>query len=349
MKRWHGARLLCCLGLPVVITVPVLAAEPAAGKAVRTVITRTSYAGRQSFRLTDGKTEAVVVPSLGRVMRYGRVGGTNFLWNNSVRSFKPGAWRNWGGDKTWLAPQAEWPVRTGRAFPPDDSFDGAPHVARVLGNGHLLMTGPPSLTTGIQVSREFWFAADGDFLIKQTAKKTTGAPLRAGIWNVTQIPPDVDAVFMPLNPDSPYKQNVYWFTGPDPDAKVTLVSPTLLRYQHTAGASYKLGADSPVAAIAAVKGGQAFVESAPHPQGQYPDGAVNAGFPVEIWNNGDPQTAYTEMELLSPLVAFHVGDVLTHTLRWRIRSVPDTNPADPELAAAVQKLLLEPAKTAARQ
>jgi hypothetical protein len=45
-------------------------------------ITRTVYEGRAAFRLSDGRTEAIVVPQIWRVMRYAFVGGANFLGNS---------------------------------------------------------------------------------------------------------------------------------------------------------------------------------------------------------------------------------------------------------------------------
>lgn len=45
-------------------------------------VEKTTYNGLEAYRLSDEKTEAVIVPSLsGRVMRYGAVGGANWLWN----------------------------------------------------------------------------------------------------------------------------------------------------------------------------------------------------------------------------------------------------------------------------
>ena len=40
------------------------------------------YLGFAAYRLSDGRSEAVVVPRLGRVMRYAMVGGENLLWNS---------------------------------------------------------------------------------------------------------------------------------------------------------------------------------------------------------------------------------------------------------------------------
>jgi len=300
-----------------------------------------AYGGRQSYRLTDGRSEAIVVPSLGRVMRYGLVGGYNFLWNSKQTTFKSGEWKNWGGDKTWLAPQGDWAAYLGHGFPPDPVHDGTPHLARVLANGHLLMASQNSRAFGARLIREFWFDPSGDFIIKQTVEKTAGTPMMASLWNVTQIPPDIERVFVPLNADSPYSGGFYWFGGPNPTAEVAPLSPTLLRYRHTADASYKLGADSPVCAIAAVKAGVAFVERAPRPPGDYPEGASAAGFPVEVYNGGGA-AGYTEMELLSPLRPLKPRDSFSQTLRWSLHELPAKDVAEEGVIAALEAKLLQP-------
>ncbi|HVF11381.1 MAG TPA: hypothetical protein VNA16_11285, partial [Abditibacteriaceae bacterium] len=64
-------------------------------------IARITYNGWDAFRLTDGRAEAVVVPTIGRVMHYGLIGGQNFLWHSSRKTFNDKEWKNWGGDKTW--------------------------------------------------------------------------------------------------------------------------------------------------------------------------------------------------------------------------------------------------------
>src|SRR5947207_10963864 len=35
-------------------------------------------------------------------------------------------WGNFGGDKTWPAPQSDWPKLTSRAWPPPVAFDSMP-------------------------------------------------------------------------------------------------------------------------------------------------------------------------------------------------------------------------------
>src|SRR5256885_1844661 len=64
--------------------------------------------------LSNGKVEVVVVPAIGRIMQFRFAGEDGVFWENSalfgkVHEPKPRAWINFGGDKTWPAPEAAWP------------------------------------------------------------------------------------------------------------------------------------------------------------------------------------------------------------------------------------------------
>ena len=56
-----------------------------------------------AIRLFNETADLVIVPSIGRVMRYGYVGGENLLWENPSLGGQGGAgadvekWRNFGG------------------------------------------------------------------------------------------------------------------------------------------------------------------------------------------------------------------------------------------------------------
>jgi glucose/arabinose dehydrogenase len=144
--------------------------QPEVSTAVGT-ITPILYNGRTAFRLSDGRTEAVVVPEIGRVMRYSFVGGSNFLWNSPRKTYGENEWKNWGGDKTWPAPQLWWSAIAERGWPPDPAWDSNPHTVRVLSNGHLQMTSEVAKGFGARVVREFWFETNGDFAIGKLWRK----------------------------------------------------------------------------------------------------------------------------------------------------------------------------------
>jgi glucose/arabinose dehydrogenase len=318
--------------------------QPEVSTAVGT-ITPTLYDGRTAFRLSDGRTEAVVVPEIGRVMRYGFVGGSNFLWTSLRKTYRENEWKNWGGDKTWPAPQLWWSAIAERGWPPDPAWDGNPHTARVLSNGHLQMTSEVTKGFGARVVREFWFEQNGDFAIEQTVEKVKGEPLLLSIWNVTQVEPP-DAMFVPLNSQSVYKENFHWLQPPDNESPIVHRTTTLLQVHPSVGVStknsYKVGADTPVIAVAAVKDGVAMIEKAVRQDGEYPDGAVGgAGFPVEVYNNGDAKENYVELELLSPLHLLKKGDRYQHTVRWSLHQLLSSDVNAMTTHDAIEKLLKE--------
>ncbi len=107
---------------------------------------------KNATQIANGTVEVVVVPQIGRIMRYGFTGNANVLWNNTTLNGKvtdlnaPGKdWINYGGDKLWPAPQERW------GWPPDRTLDSAPHTLKVLPNHHLLMTGPVCKASGRSV------------------------------------------------------------------------------------------------------------------------------------------------------------------------------------------------------
>ncbi len=301
----------------------------------QTTITPTTLAGREAFRLTDGKTEAVVVPSLARVMQYGAVGGENWLWQAPAGQEMQGGWKNFGGEKAWVAPQGQWPVYIGHAFPPDPAWEADFRAEVLAGPPRLRLEGSPG-KCGVSVSREFSFAENGEFVAVTTIHKTGAAPIMAGGWTVTQLPAPA-AVFLPANVNSPYQDGVYRWP-PRLAGTVSRVAPGLVRVIPSTAGSYKLGVDAPLGAIAAVKGRTAFVQRADpgkKKSSNYPDGAEGGGFPAEFYDHGEAERHYVELELLSPLSALHEAQSSTFTVRWSLRPLPGDNVDSPEVREAV--------------
>ena len=92
------------------------------------------WRGRDAYRLTDGVTEAVVVPALSsRLMVLRFIGQENALWNAPESAvFQKGEWANWGGEKAWPSPQTEWTLFSDPSWPPHPTYDGRAHRARLL-------------------------------------------------------------------------------------------------------------------------------------------------------------------------------------------------------------------------
>lgn len=302
-------------------------------------IVKTIYQHRPAYKLTNGAVEAIVVPEIGRVMRFGKIGGPNLIWNAATSTIAKSGWKNYGGDKTWLSPQSNWKSFHGADnWPPDTALDGSPQKADVLTGGKLQLTTPLS-PTGIRILRTMYFDDNGEFVIEQTARKERGAPVKAGIWNVTQVVPG-QAVFAPVNAHSAYPNGTYvWDDKTLSNAQ--LVRPGLMKIEPSAdGSTPKIGFDASVAALASVRDGVAWLQKAAHPAGEYPDAKGGAGFPIETYINGNPETYYQELEFLGPLKDFYVGTSWTHTVRWSLHDLPSKDASSPAVIKAIEKLLL---------
>ena len=301
-------------------------------------ISKTTYFDRPAYKLTNGAVEAIVVPSIGRVMAFGKVGGPNLMWNNKETQIKGDGWKNYGGDKTWLSPQTSWKLFHGSDnWPPEPVLDGQPLQADVLSGGKLRLTTGLS-QTGIRILRTMYFDDNGEFVVEQTATKESGPPVKAGIWSISQAVPG-QAVFFAVDPNTQYKGGFFRFGN---NQKITgeLVRPDLVKMvpqNNTDGV--KAGFDTKVAALAAVRDGVAWVQKAPRPDGQYPDGADEAGFPTELYVNGNPDAYYQELEILGPLKVFYKGTSWTHTVRWSLHDLPSSDVNSPEVTETMQKLL----------
>ncbi len=284
-------------------------------------IVAADWHGRPAFRISDGKTEAVIVPELaGRIMRYGTVGGRNWIWNAENQT-RQDAWTNVGGDKTFIGPHPEWKRFAEKIWPPPfPTWDTKPHTAELLAGNRLRTGGPVWEKFGARVVREFSFAATGELIIEQTLEKVEADEAPVAVWTVTQITPP-DAVFIPLGPLPAQARGFHPLGGPLDGAVIERVPPALLRVQPTPRHSYKIGTDSPAAAIAAVKGGVAFVQRAMDPP--VPPREDASSFPVEFYNHGaGGAEQYVELELLSARRALHPGEKLTQTVRWSLHELP---------------------------
>jgi hypothetical protein len=301
----------------------------------------TAWRGFPAWALTDGRLEALVVPALGRVMSFRRRGGEELLWQmpaaEIARHPRPRTgWRNWGGDRTWLAPQGDWRALAGRAWPPDATWGEAesPHEATILPGDILRVTGPVSPASGVRLVREHGFA-DGEFVVAQRAEKLHGTPVRCAPWAVTCAPVPAETVIA-TGPASAYPNAYYTWPGADP-APAVVRRGDCLHIAPAAGRGYKIGVDGPHAAIAARGAAETLVLRATRPPGDYPDGVGGApGFPVELYTNGPAgddatEAPMVELELLAPLVMLAPGETHTLTTRWSVLA----QPSDAEIHAAL--------------
>jgi hypothetical protein len=163
-------------------------------------LTKTNYHGwPDSYILSNGTVEVIVVPAIGRVMQFRFVrDAEGVFWENRALDGKSPSprskdWVNFGGDKTWPAPQADWPKVTPRAWPPPTAFDSMPVEARVEGE-RLRLVSPVDPHYGIRTERLISLdSAAPRMTIETTYFKTQGDSRKVGVWIITQLaePEDV--------------------------------------------------------------------------------------------------------------------------------------------------------------
>ncbi len=299
-------------------------------------ISKTTWRGFAAYELTDGRTKAVAVPELGgRVVFYGRIDGPNFLWVGEPGLEREADALMWGGDKAYIGPHTMWHFTQPTMWPPP-SPNTAPQEVTVTG-ATLRMVSPPWPGYGVRLIREIAYdpSGSGELVFKHTVEKAAAdnATL-AAVWTITQAAPG--DVYIPLNPQSPYKGNAFWFgSGIDPQRLgATALSDSLLRIRPVSGAGFKLGSSPGKPALLSIKAGVAFLERADPQDGQYPEGADNAGLSVEVYHHDLPAPKeYVELEFLSPLRRIDQGATLT--TRWSLQDLPK----DADLATAAGALL----------
>lgn len=98
--------------------------------------------------------------------------------------------RIFGGDKTWVAPEAAWMEK----IPPLD-LDAGRYILKQEKDA-CVMTSPVCRETGLQVVRRVAFLEGGDIALVETLRNKGLVPVTRGIWNVTQIARPFD-VFIP--------------------------------------------------------------------------------------------------------------------------------------------------------
>ena len=302
-----------------------------------------------SVEVSNGIGKLVVVPAIGRIMHYGFIDGENIIWTNpefygrvlvedKPRTNKNGkpVWTNFGGDKVWPNQQSEFERINGYSWPPDHWFDGAKHEVELLKNG-VIITSPISNFNGARSVREIRMAESGtrvQILQRIEKLKAVGVePLRYTVWNVTQIVPPEQILFL-LNPDSHLKMGYYAFGGTKGTvARNFTVFDNIGVFLPDDKKCQKAGADSD-RWLAAIVGNVVIAEFFQRDATQaYPDNGLSA----EVYTCTD----YTELELLSPWVYLEVEQVLEHTIAWELHRLPDNlDTPEQRRAAALEWLSL---------
>jgi hypothetical protein len=279
-------------------------------------IQKATYNGwEQAFTLSNGKVEAVVVPAIGRVMQF-RFAGEKvgpFWENHGLDGKNPDSqsseWINFGGDKTWPAPQSEWAKITGRGWPPPKAFDSMPVEPEVQGET-LVIRSKIDPNYGIRAERRITLLPnEAEMKIETLYRKVEGAPIRVGIWIITQLS-DPEKVFMPVRKNSIFSQGYN---------KQSEILPVNLQFAapwvtctRSKRDSTKIGSDASEL-IWANDRWVLTIHAEREDSGDFPD----QGSSAEIYTNPDPN-AYVELEMLGPLKLLKRGESMSRTQTYRL-------------------------------
>ena len=312
------------------------------------------FRGWSAVQLSNGLVEAVVVPDIGgRVMAFD-LGGYSYLWVNSAVEGKLysaaenqgdgslAAWKNYGGSKTWPAPQG-WDTDDQWHGPPDPVLDSG----RYRLGGHGIQEGAPFVRvnspvdprTGVRITRRFSLAPNGARAVLHLEMENVSTVPRCwSLWDVVQLDAtsvssegnpthnDQAWVYIPANAESVFpngyrvlfgaRDNSEW----QPDAAPGVIGA---RYLYQVG---KIGVDSQAGWIAFVNrvNDFAFIQRfIVFPEERYPDG----GTTVACWTTGLGEAVggmdyarerlyHVEAEVLGPLRVMQPGESQFFDIEW---------------------------------
>ncbi|SFS90249.1 DUF4380 domain-containing protein [Saccharopolyspora flava] len=284
--------------------------------------------------LGNGLLTLGLVPRLGgRLLSLSGADGREQLWRNDElltsdlvprREHRPhsgelGDWVNYGGDKTWPAPQG-WEHSAQWAGPPDPVLDSGRYEPEIEVGEDLAvvtLTSGDDPRTGLRFARRFELRRGRcSYRLELTAINTSQRDVRWSLWNVTQLAGDgaggtyvsSAAEVTDLLAGTGYPK----WTAEDGRVHVP--------HQDVVG---KLGFPAAEGWLAHVGPGATLTQSfAVDREAEYPDG----GSRVEVWmehplpeplaalGDLDPPARIVECEVLGPLTALAPGERTTLTL-----------------------------------
>jgi hypothetical protein len=284
------------------------------------------FRGWKAVYLANGLVTVAAVPDIGgRIMAYNlgdyeylfvdpTLAGKLFTAEQNLGDGTMVCWKNYGGDKTWPAPQGwdgpdQWPG------PPDPILDTGRYeltgIEAVGNQAGLSMISPRGSSTGVRITRAVKMRAGSSRLqLQLTFTNTAKRTVRWSIWDVVQLGAgragaggrygydNSCVVTAPLNPRSSFPGGYTLLFGkPDnPQWQADWQRGLFLAsYQFQIG---KVGLDSRGGwiAFANTAAGYAFVQRFEvEPGGLYPD----HGSDVECWTVGSGQAAGLSYDELS--------------------------------------------------
>ena len=303
------------------------------------------FHGWDAIRLNNGIIDAICVPEIGgRLMQFS-LGDYDFLFMNPELlgkrfSYEEHAgdgtilgWKNYGGDKTWPAPQG-WDNREQWHGPPDPVLDSGIY-SRETDSRTVTMTSPPDPRTGLRITRRISLASAASRLqLDLSFENVSERTIRWSIWDVAQLNCMAsdgginDDCFLTIPLDS-NRVTPYSILFGDDNAQYQRLTEDLLAVQYQ-GIVGKIGVHSPAGWVAFANRETGFVlcmQFPYFPDAEYPD----KGATVECWTEspGAPSPipirspgCILEAEVLSPLYTLCPGESASHQVTWSAARCP---------------------------
>lgn len=270
---------------------------------------------RNSYLLSNGIAEVVVVPAIGRVMQFRMADEEEgVFWENrgldgELPSAPESEWANFGGDKTWPAPQDDWARIAGRPWPPPPAFDSMQLHATQEGES-LVLTSPVDTDYGIRTVRYVTLhSTEAKLSIRTSFCKVSGESIKVGVWVITQLrDPQLVSALLPEQPKR--KPGYYQMQGSSPfdfahDGRLVFL-------RRDPANNSKVGAEG----NSLLWVGEKYTLRIDH------DSAAGA---TSIYTNMDP-LQYVELETEGPVVEMRCGESieLKNTYEMSRRTTPDS-------------------------
>ena len=292
-------------------------------------ISHSDFHGWKSITLRNPVAEVVIVPEIARVMAFSLLDGAGHalpspFWNNPSldKNMPPDVegWKNYGGDKAWPSPQADWPKTTGRPWPPPAGFDAVPFTAAIHGHS-IVMTSPVDPSYGILIQRTIALDPAKPILsIKTTYEKRRGPPVRTGIWTITQLE-SPDRLFILLPPHSQFPQG--YVNAPPLKPRDLKLDARILSLSRDPDNKLKIGTDG--TALLWVGGvTDLLLESKPAEAGS-PTDWPEQGSRSQVYTSPGDREKYVEFELLDRLHDLKIGQQASLEVIYTLmsRTLPD--------------------------
>ena len=315
-------------------------------------IVSTDFHGWRAVLLQNEVMSITAVPGIGGRIMSLKLGTREYLFTNpslAGRTFTAtehrgdgtlASWKNYGGEKTWPAPQGwggpnEWPG------PPDPILDSGPYHVRSSPQDRsagLTMVSAPDPATGLRIHRRLEIRPGmARVVIDQTLENAIDRPVSWAPWNVLQLDcarrtseggdePDDDCwLYVPFDGDASGERPYRMMFGEDHPQWRHVVAPGVLGVQYQ-GVIGKIGVVNSAGWLAFASQTDGYVLCARftvHPHAEYPDD----GATVECWTESPaaklPQGityqsvgCVMEAEVLGPLRLLQPGQRNVLRVEW---------------------------------